>query len=253
MYAALTIAGSDSSGGAGIQADLRTFTTLNVHGFSAVTAVTAQGRNGVTAVHYVSPDVIRAQVTAALDSMPKIGVKTGMLATYGTVETVCNIMRERSIHPVVDPVITSSSGTALLADDALEFMISNLFPLASVVTPNIDEAAKLTGTNIQTPADVQTAAKRIGDLGPQAVIITGGHLNPESDSVVDFVFDGKIHSEISTPRAHPKVPLLSRGTGCTYTAALLARLIQEDELVEAARFAQNYVARLLSTQNVSPT
>ena len=247
MSAALTIAGSDSSGGAGIQTDLRTFTALNIYGFSAVTAVTAQGKNGVTAIHYIPPDIILEQITTALDSTPNIGVKTSMLGTCSVVDTVCNVMRERSIQPVVDPVITSSSGTALLADDALEFMISNLFPLASVVTPNIEEVEKLTGTNIRTLADVKNAAKRIGDLGPQAVVITGGHLNPESDTVIDFVFDGSTHNEISAPRVHPRNPLQSRGTGCTYTAALLARLVKGDQLVDAAQFAQTYVARILST------
>ena len=147
MSTALTIAGSDSSGGAGIQADLRTFTAREDYGFSAITAITAQEKNGITAVLHVPPDVILNQITAALDSTPNIGVKTGMLGTCETVDTVCKIMRERSIRPVVDPVITSSSGTALLADDAIEFMIEDLFPIASVVTPNIEEVEKLIGTN----------------------------------------------------------------------------------------------------------
>ena len=252
MSTALTIAGSDSSGGAGIQADLRTFTALEVYGFSAITAITAQEKNGITAVHHVPPDVILNQITAALDSTPKIGVKTGMLGTCETVDTVCKIMRERSIRPVVDPVITSSSGTALLADDAIEFMIEDLFPIASVVTPNIEEVEKLIGTNIRTASDAKKAAKRIGDLGPQAVVITGGHLNPENDTVVDFVFDGQMHHEIFSPRAHPMNPLQSRGTGCTYTAALLARLTKGDRLVKAAQFAQTYVARILSIHPISP-
>jgi len=251
MQVVLTIAGSDSCGGAGLQADLKTFAAHGVCGVSAVTAVTAQNRFGITASHIVPADVVAAQINAVADDMPVVGVKTGMLASREIVAVVATIMQMRGLRPVVDPVLMSTSGTALLDRDAVELLNARLLPLAAVVTPNITEAEQLSGVTIRTLADTREAAHRIHGLGPAAVIVTGGHLHFGNQTVIDVVHDGSDLIEVATAR----VPLTSgpqtHGTGCTYSAALVANLVTGNGIAEAAQKAQRFVAEALrSSKNV---
>ncbi len=239
---ALTIAGSDSCGGAGIQTDLRTFAAHGLYGVSAVTAVTAQSPVGITASHIVPADIVAAQINAVADYLPVAGVKTGMLGRRDIVDVVATIMKTRGLQPVVDPVLMSTSGTALADRDAVELLTERLLPQAAVVTPNKAEAEQLSGITIRTLVDARDAACRIRDLGPATVVVTGGHLDVGDQTVVDVVHDGHDLLEIAAPR----VPLVdghqTHGTGCTYSAALVARLIAGDGVVDAARKAQQFVA-----------
>lgn len=242
MQVVLTIAGSDSCGGAGLQADLKTFTAHGVCGVSAVTAVTAQSPAGITASHIVPADVVAAQINTVADDMPVVGVKTGMLASREIVAIVATIMQMRGLRPVVDPVLMSTSGTALLDRDAIELLTTRLLPLAAAVTPNMAEAEQLSGVTIRTLADTRVAARRIHGLGPATVIVTGGHFHFGNQTVVDIVHDGSDLIEVATAR----VPLASgpqtHGTGCTYSAALVANLVTGNGIADAAQKAQRFVA-----------
>ena len=245
MQVALTIAGSDSCGGAGIQADLMTFAAHGVYGVSAVTAVTAQSRFGITASHIVPAEVVEAQINAVTKDIPVAGIKTGMLACRDTVDLVATIMKTRGLRPVVDPVLMSTSGTALLDRDAVELLTARLLPQAAVVTPNKAEAEQLAGVTIRTRADTHDAARRIRDLGPATVIVTGGHLDLGNQSVIDVVHDGCDLVEVVTPRVPLDAGQEIHGTGCTYSAALVAHLVAGDTVVDAARKAQHFVANTL--------
>lgn len=243
MHVALTIAGSDSGGGAGIQADLRTFSACGVHGVSAVTAVTAQNDRAITAAYPVPPEMVAAQIDAVREGFTVDAVKTGMLATAAIVETVVERLAEIGAPLVVDPVLVSSSGLPLLDDAGVESLVGRLLPLAAVVTPNRMEAERLSGMAIASLADAETAARRIRALGPAAVVITGGHLDTPGGAVFDVLDDGSamIHLEI------PRQEELARrhGTGCTHSAALTAALASGRSVVEASREAQRHVSRLI--------
>ena len=235
---ALTIAGSDSSGGAGIQADLKTFAALGVYGASAITAVTAQSTIGVVEAAVLSADLVTAQIEAVAGDIGIHAVKTGMLGDAAVVEAVAAAIRELELPlVVVDPVLASSSGACLLDDDGLQMLCVRLLPLARVVTPNIPEAEVLTGTRIVSDGDLKDAARRIHDLGAAAVIITGGH-RPTGD-VTDLLFDGHSFSEFRTPRVDTQH---THGTGCTFAAAIAAELALGRSLADAADRAQKYVA-----------
>jgi hydroxymethylpyrimidine/phosphomethylpyrimidine kinase len=240
--AALTIAGSDSSGGAGIQADLKTFAALGVYGVSAVTAVTAQSTAGVVEAAVLSADLVTAQIEAVAGDIAIHAVKTGMLGDAAVVEAVAAAIKELDLPLlVVDPVLASTSGTRLLDDDGLQMLCAELLPLSRVVTPNLPEAEVLSGKRISSAADLKDAARRIHDLGAAAVIITGGHR--ESTDVTDVLFDGHAFSELVVPR----VEVASvHGTGCTFAAAVAARLALGDALVDAALHAQRFVAEAIA-------
>ena len=238
MKTVLTVAGSDSGGGAGIQADLRTFAAHGVHGLSAVTAVTAQNTTGVTLVHPVPPEVVVAQIEAVAADIRIDAVKTGMLSSAEVVEAVAtSLARLRVAFLVVDPVLRASTGRALLADDALEALRRRLLPLAYCVTPNLEEAARLSGVPIRSDPDAREAARRIADLGPRTVVVTGGHRPTEE--IVDLVLDGGTFVELRHPRVRAST---THGTGCTYSAALAAGLAQTRTLEDAARDAADFVA-----------
>ena len=240
---ALAIAGSDSSGGAGVQADLRTFAAHGVYGLSAVTAVTAQDAAGVRACHPVPPEVVAAQIAAATTAPGVAAVKTGMLATAAIVEVVAAAAARRALpRLVVDPVLRSGSGDRLLDDDALAVLVRALLPRAAAVTPNRGEAQRLAGMRIASPADARDAARRIHDLGPGAVVVTGGHLEEDAEHVVDVLFDGRELTELRVARVPgPTV----HGTGCTFAAAVAAGLARGLGLAEAATVAQRFVAGAL--------
>ncbi len=242
MKTALTIAGSDSGGGAGIQADLKTFAAFGVFGTSAITAVTAQNTLGVTAVHLVPPDIVTAQIEAVAGDIGADAVKTGMLATAAIVECVAAAVRALELaNLVVDPVMIAKSGAKLLADDAVAAMKAELLPLARVVTPNVPEAEVLAGMPIRSDADLEEAGRRIANLGPRAVLLKGGHL-PGPD-VVDLLFeDGRFQrwsrARVSGPNTH--------GTGCTFAAALAACLARGSSLDQAVPKVKSYVASAIA-------
>ncbi len=237
---ALTIAGSDSSGGAGIQADLKTFAALGVYGTSAITAVTAQNTTGVIEAAVLSADLVTAQIEAVAGDIDIHAVKTGMLGDAAVVEAVAASIKELELPlVVVDPILASSSGARLLDDDGVQMLCSELLPLARVVTPNAPEAEVLSGTRIASDDDLRHAARRIHEMGAAAVVITGGHRARYSREVVDTLFDGHRFFEFRTPRIDSPN---THGTGCTFAAAVAAYLALGRPLDEAAELAQKYVA-----------
>ena len=241
MHAALTIAGSDSGGGAGIQSDLRTFAAYGVHGLSALTAVTAQNTHEISRTQPLTPEVVAAQITTVAADFPIAAAKTGMLANRSIVAVVCERLQALSLRPVVDPVLVSTSGGLLLDESGLRLLKARLLPLASVVTPNRMEAERLSGTQITSLAGAREAARRIRDLGAAAVIVTGGHLDG-TDTVVDVLDDGAGVVEIATTRVGGPGGSSTHGTGCAFSAALTAGLATGLALPAAAEDAQRYVA-----------
>ena len=240
MKVALTIAGSDSGGGAGIQADLRTFAAHGLHGASAITAVTAQ--NTVAVVDYVAlePRMVVAQIDAVASDMPVAAVKTGMLATGPIVEAVAEaVARWRLPHLVVDPVMVAKSGDRLLDPAAEAAYRERLFPLAEVVTPNLAEAEALLRRPVRTIEAMAQAARDLHALGPGAVLVKGGHL--EGDPV-DVFFDGRRLEELRAPRIDTRH---THGTGCTLSAAIAARLALGADALEAARGAKEYLTEAI--------
>ncbi len=231
----LTIAGSDSGGGAGIQADLKTITVLGAYGASALTALTAQNTTGVRGVMEVPPEFVAAQIDAVMEDIGADAAKTGMLGGRAVVEVVADRVRHHAIGPlVVDPVMVAKSGDELLASDAVDALRRLLLPLATVVTPNLPEAAVLTGISVETPDDMREAARRIHALGPQYVLVKGGHLEGEP---TDLLFDGNAFHVVTRPRVNTPN---THGTGCTYSAAIatgLARGMAVEPAVEWARDA----------------
>jgi hydroxymethylpyrimidine/phosphomethylpyrimidine kinase len=240
MRHALTIAGSDSGGGAGIQADLKTFAAFGVYGTSAITAVTAQNTLGVTTAAALSADLVTAQIEAIAGDIRIDATKIGMLATAAIVEAVASAIEELDLPLVVlDPVMVSSSGERLLDDDGIRALRVELLPRARVVTPNLPEAEVLSGCRIATADDRRRAAERIHEFGAAAVVITGGH--GEGADVVDLLFDGASFTELKTPRAATGSHGL-HGTGCAFASALAAGLALGEPLPIAAGRAQRYVA-----------
>lgn len=223
----LTIATSDSGGGAGIQADLKAFAAAGAHGTSALVALTAQSTTAVTAVHELPPDLIRAQLDAVFDDIGVDAAKTGMLFSRGIVETVAEWLDGRGVTLVVDPVLLASSGAQLLQDDAVDSLVGRLFPLATVVTPNLPEAEALTG---MAGASRRDLAERLVDLGAAAALVTGGHGEPP----VDHLYDGREHVELPVERHDVAA---THGAGCTHSATLTALLARGLSLEEAARGA----------------
>ena len=237
MKTALTIAGSDSGGGAGIQADLKTFAAHGVYGTSAIVAVTAQNTLGVTGFLALPADLIIAQMEAVASDIGADAVKTGMLANAAIVEAVAAAIDDLELpHVVVDPVMIAKSGDRLLEDEAVSAMRTELLRRAFVVTPNAPEAEVLAGIPVRTVADMREAARRIYKLGPAAVIVKGGHL--DTPDVVDLLFDGHTFTEFTGPRVHSRN---SHGSGCTFAAALAANLALGRLLPEATRLAKEYV------------
>ena len=224
---ALTIATSDSGGGAGIQADLKAFAAAGVHGTSALVALTAQNTTAVTAVHELPPDFIRAQLDAIFDDIGVDAAKTGMLFSRPIIETVAEFLDGRNVLLVVDPVLIASSGAQLLQDDAVETLVERLFPLATVVTPNLPEAEALAG---MPGAPRRELAERLVELGAAAALVTGGHGEP----AIDQLFDGREHLELPVARVELAA---THGAGCTHSATLAALLARGFSLADAARGA----------------
>ena len=232
---ALTIATSDSGGAAGVQADLKAFAAAGVYGTSVLVALTAQNTVGVTAIHELPPAFVVEQLDAVFDDIGVDAAKTGMLFSTALIETVAAYLEAHPVALVVDPVMVASSGAKLLEDDAVEALVSRLFPLAVVVTPNLMEAQALAG--VEAPR--RELAERIVELGAPAVVVTGGH----GDDAVDHLFDGSEHVEIPVARHDVAA---THGAGCTHSATLAALLARGESLVDAARGAAEAASRAVA-------
>jgi hydroxymethylpyrimidine/phosphomethylpyrimidine kinase len=232
---ALTIATSDSGGGAGIQADLKAFAAAGAHGMSVLVALTAQNTVGVTAIHELPPAFVVQQLDAVFGDIGVDAAKTGMLFSRTIIETVADYLAAHPVPLVVDPVMVASSGAKLLEDDAVGALVERLFPLATVVTPNLIEARALTGLD-GTRAEL---AERLHELGAAAVVVTGGH----GDDAVDHLFDGVSHVEIAVERHDVAA---THGSGCTHSATLAALLARGMSLIDAARGAAAAASRAVS-------
>jgi hydroxymethylpyrimidine/phosphomethylpyrimidine kinase len=236
MRIALTIAGSDSGGGAGIQADLKTFLALGVYGTSAITAVTAQNTQAVKAVQELPLDIIAAQIDAVVEDLRPDVVKIGMLSSAAIVKLVAERLRRYRLSPVVlDPVMVAKSGDTLLQSDAVQALIDELVPLAAVITPNIPEAERLIGGLIRTPNDQEEAAHRIVAFGANAAVVKGGHRSDSADDVLWH--DGQAvwfrAARVDTAHTH--------GTGCTFSSAIAGYLARGENLVASVRQAKDYL------------
>jgi hydroxymethylpyrimidine/phosphomethylpyrimidine kinase len=229
----LTIAGSDSGGGAGIQADLKAFAAAGCFGTSAIVALTAQNTTGVSAVHEIPPAFVRAQLDAVFADIGVDAVKTGMLFLAAVIETVADVLGEQRVPLVVDPVMVASSGARLLEEDAVQTLVTRLFPLATVLTPNLAEAEALAGQGTK-----RELAERLVGLGAPAAIVTGGHGDP-----VDHLFDGERHVEIPVERHDSGA---THGAGCTHSATLAALLARGFSLEDAARGAAGTASKAVA-------
>ena len=246
MRIALSIAGSDSGGGAGIQADLLTFAAHGLHGTTAITAITAQNTVAVTSWQALPPAMVRAQIEAVTDDMTVSSLKTGMLANRAIIEEVSRVISDRSLERlVVDPVMVAKSGDRLLDTAAEQAYLDRLFPLAALVTPNLPEAEALLKRSIRTVDDMKDAALALCRLGCRAVLIKGGHL--EGDPT-DVLWDGTTLHELITPRIETRN---THGTGCTYSAAIAARLAHGDNLETSVRAAKHYLTMAIQ-ESYSP-
>lgn len=234
---ALTIAGSDSGGGAGIQADLKTFAALGVHGLSVITSITAQNTYEVRAVFDLPLDIIKTQFEAVVEDIGVDAAKTGMLSRKEVVELVASLLKSYGIPTVVDPVMVAKSGAPLLREDAVEALIKKLIPVATVVTPNRFEAEKITGIQIKSVEDARKVAKVIvEDLGARAAVVKGGHL--EGDESVDVLYVDGVFKEFRGKRVYTKN---THGTGCSFSAAIAAELAKGKPIVEAVRIAKEFI------------
>jgi hydroxymethylpyrimidine/phosphomethylpyrimidine kinase len=233
---ALTVAGSDSGGGAGVQADLKTFTAFQVFGMSVITALTAQNSMGVHGILNVEPAFVARQIDVVLDDFGADAVKVGMLSTAPIVGAVAGRLRARGqARVVVDPVMIAKSGDPLLQPDARRALMEELLPLAHVVTPNLHEAAALADMPVTTEGEMEEAARRIAALGPRHVIVKGGHLK---DSATDLLWDGRTLTRFPAPHIESTS---THGTGCTFSSAIAAGLAHGRPLADAVREAKAYV------------
>jgi hydroxymethylpyrimidine/phosphomethylpyrimidine kinase len=232
----LIIAGSDSGGGAGIQADLKTVSALGVFGMTAITALTAQNTTGVYSVLEIDPKFVVQQVDACISDIGCDAVKTGMLSSTGIIEAIAAVISQKRLAPVVvDPVMIAKSGSLLLKPTAIEALKSELLPLATVATPNLHEAGALTGREIKTLVQMKDAARVIRDLGPQNVVIKGGHLEGVA---ADVLYDGKEFIEFRRERIDTKN---THGTGCIFASAIAANLAHKKTVLESVAAAKHFI------------
>jgi hydroxymethylpyrimidine/phosphomethylpyrimidine kinase len=238
---ALSIAGSDPSGGAGIQADLKTFHQFGVYGEAVLTLLTVQNTTEVSAVHLLEPGLVTAQIRAVLVDIPPQAVKTGALGNAAIIRAVAAVLAEARLPLVVDPVMISKHGASLIADEAREVLLAELLPLATLVTPNLPEAAALTGLAVDSPESMKDAARALHEATGAAILVKGGHLQ---GAALDLLFDGDTFHEFTserlwTPNTH--------GTGCTYSAAITAALAIGLELTDAVDRAKSYITEAIRT------
>lgn len=234
---ALTIAGSDSGGGAGIQADLKTFAALGVHGMSVITSITAQNTYEVRAVHDVPLDVIKAQFEAVVEDIGVDAAKTGMLSNSAIIELVASLISKYGVTLVVDPVMIAKSGAPLLREDAVDTLVRKLIPLATVITPNKPEAERLSGIKISSLEDAKVVAKELVEgLGAKAAVVKGGHMSG-GESVDVLYYDGRFY-EFRSPRIESRN---THGTGCSFSAAITAELAKGRSIPEAVKLAKEFI------------
>jgi hydroxymethylpyrimidine/phosphomethylpyrimidine kinase len=236
---ALTIAGSDSGGGAGIQADLKTFAALGVHGMSAITSITAQNTVAVTAIQDVDEEVIKAQIDAVVSDIGVDAAKTGMLHTKNIIHCVSKEIEEHGFPVVVDPVMIAKSGALLLKPEAIHSLINELLPLATIVTPNVMEAEKLSNIKINSLESAKESAKAISRLGPKAVVIKGGHM-PVGKKVIDILY---YEGEFKILEAEYIEAKTTHGTGCSFSAAIAAEIAKGKEIPEAIELAKKFITQ----------
>ncbi|OGP98091.1 MAG: bifunctional hydroxymethylpyrimidine kinase/phosphomethylpyrimidine kinase [Deltaproteobacteria bacterium RBG_16_55_12] len=240
IYKALTIAGSDSGAGAGIQADLKTFAAFGVYGTSVITAITAQNTVGVTKILELPADLVAAQLDAVVEDIGAQALKTGMLANSAIIEIVAEKIREHRLRNlVVDPVMVAKGGDLLLRPEAIEALRSRLIPLAVIVTPNLPEAEQLTGIRCTRLREIKESARRIIAMGARSVVIKGGH---RKGPATDIFYDGKKFRELSAPRV--RTPN-THGTGCTFSAAIAAGLAKGEKLENAVVQAKRYITQAI--------
>lgn len=240
VYKALTIAGSDSGAGAGIQADLKTFAAFGVYGTSVITAITAQNTVGVTQILELAPDLVAAQIDAVIRDIGAQALKTGMLANSAIIDVVAEKIRERGLQNlVVDPVMVAKGGDLLLRQEAIETLRDRLIPLATIVTPNLPEAEQLTGIRATRLREIKEAARRIIAMGARSVVIKGGH---RKGPATDIFYDGKKFRELSVPRVFTAN---THGTGCTFSAAIAAGLAKGEKLEQAVVEAKRYITHAI--------
>jgi len=241
MKKVLTIAGSDSGAGAGIQADLKAIAAMGAYGTTAITSITAQNTLGVKGVYNLPLEMIEAQIDAVMEDISADAVKTGMLATREIILLVSKKVKEYKMDKlVVDPVMVATSGDILLENDAVDTLIHELMPLAEVVTPNIKEAEVLSGLTIDTIHDMEAAAKQIAKMGPKYVIVKGGH---RREDAMDILYDGKETFYFPGERVNTNN---THGTGCTYSAALAACIAQEITMIDAVGRVKQYITKGLA-------
>lgn len=239
----LTIAGLDPSGGAGILADIKAFTAFKCFGAAAVTSITFQNTQGVFGAHHASGETVRRQVEPVFDDYDVAAMKTGMLPTKTVIETVAKIIRERNPgYFVLDPVVRSTSGFDLIDDRALRVMMNELFKFATIVTPNIPEAERITNLKIQDEKDFELAAKRLSSLGPKFVLIKGGHL--AGNIARDYLFDGERFEIFESPRIETTS---THGTGCILAASITANLALGKSVIDSVRIAKDFVYEAIKT------
>ncbi len=253
MKNVLTIAGSDSCGGAGIQADLKTFCALGTYGMSVITAVTAQNTCGVQDVREMDVDIVRKQIECLFDDIAIHGVKIGMVSSIAIIETIAKTLQQKKANNiVVDPVMVSKSGCHLLRPESRDALVERLFPLALLVTPNLFEAEVITGDKIETIEQMEAAAVKIHNMGARNVVVKGGHLTGDA---VDVYFDGQRFSYIKGVRIATKH---THGTGCTFSSAITAHIAKGCSVLEAVRSAKEYINGAIENslalgQGVGPT
>jgi len=236
----MTIAGSDSSAGAGIQADLKTFAAFGVYGTSVITAITAQNTQGIARVEAISPEMVAAQIDAVVSDIGADVVKTGMLGSAAVIDVVASKLREHNLTQLVlDPVLAASDGSALLEEGGVALLRERLLPLALIVTPNVDEAGALVGRRLDGPEDVRRAAQEIIDMGARNVVITGGHAKGPA---VDLFYDGQQYHEFAAARVDTTN---THGTGCTFAAAIAASLAKGSAPRQAVAMAKAYVTKAM--------
>jgi hydroxymethylpyrimidine/phosphomethylpyrimidine kinase len=240
IYKALTIAGSDSGAGAGVQADLKTFAALGVYGTSVITAITAQNTVKVTQIFELSADLVGAQIDAVMGDIGAQTLKTGMLANAAIIERVAAKIQQYDLkNLVLDPVMVAKSGDLLLKKDAIQALCTHLIPLAQVVTPNLPEAQELTGMKLTRPKEIEEAARRIIAMGAKSVVIKGGH---RKGPAIDLFFDGNKIRMLRSPRISTRH---THGTGCTFSAAIAAYLAKGKKIEDAVSMAKKYITQAI--------
>lgn len=243
MHKALTIAGSDPSGGAGIQADLKVFSNFKVYGMAVITALTAQNTKGVYRIIEISSEFIENQLTSVLSDIKVDAVKTGMLYSPKTIDVISGLLRDYKVkNLVVDPVIKSSTDTPLMKEGTIEMMKRSLFTIATVITPNIYEASVLSGISITDINEMKEVARILKDLGPEIVIVTGGHFEKEA---IDIFYNGKEFIEMK----EKKIEGNYHGTGCVYSAAITASLALGYPLIDSVQRAKDFVTKAIKNSS----